>query len=238
MTSKRVRNNRIVALAAVAALGTGAWLLVDGSTSSEHPPQPSAADSFNAPISSPSATSRSKAPQQVKVRPLAASVPVRVRIPAINVDAPLAMLGLDAEGHLQVPDDTDRNLAGWYRDGQTPGTVGNAIIDGHVDTLQGSAVFYLLGSLHKGDTVEIDRRDGQAAVFTVDAIEVYPKDEFPSERVYGPTPDPELRVITCGGGYTRASGYMGNTVLYAHLTATKQVDQSAAAQGTATVSPF
>ena len=229
MTSKRVRNNRVVALVAVAALGTGAWMLYDGSTSTEHPPQPSAADAFDAPISSssPAPTGsvgpRPSAPRRVKVRPLAASVPVRVRIPAIDVDAPLTLLGLDATGHLQVPDDTDRNLAGWYRNGPAPGTAGNAIIDGHVDTLQGPAVFYLLGALHKGDTVEIDLRDRRAAVFTVDAIEVYAKDAFPSKRVYGPTRNPQLRVITCGGGYNKASGYLGNVVLYAHLSATRRI---------------
>ncbi|MFC1436898.1 class F sortase [Streptacidiphilus sp. N1-10] len=230
MTSKRVRNNRVVALVAAAALGTGAWLLYDGSTSVEHPPQPSAADAFDAPIPSSSPTegtgARPKVPARAKVHPLAASVPVRVKIPAIGVDAPVTLLGLDSAGHLQVPDDTDRNLAGWYRNGPAPGTVGNAIIDGHVDTLQGPAVFYLLGSLHKGATVEVDLRDRRAAVFTVDAIEVYPKDAFPSKRVYGPTRDPELRVITCGGGYSRASGYLGNVVLYAHLTATRGSEKS------------
>ncbi|MEY9841652.1 class F sortase [Streptacidiphilus sp. EB103A] len=230
MTSKRVRNNRVVALVAAAALGTGAWMLYDGSTETEHPPQPSAADSFagiKVPFVSAPPTGRvwpyPNAPRQAGVRPLGDSVPVRVRIPAIKVDAPVTTLGLDAQGRLQVPDDSDRNLAGWYRDGPAPGTAGNAIIDGHVDTLKGPAVFYLLGSLHKGDTVEIDRRDRQAAVFTVDAIEVYAKDAFPSKRVYAPTRRPELRLITCGGGYSRASGYLGNVVLYAHLTATRRI---------------
>lgn len=225
MTSKRVRNNRVVALAAAAALGTGAWMLYDGSTGTEHPPQPSAADSFNVrvPFLTPPPTGRlwpyPDAPRRAGVRPLGDSVPVRIRIPAIKVDAPITTLGLDPQGRLQVPDDNDRNLAGWYRDGPAPGTAGNAIIDGHVDTMKGPAVFYLLGSLHKGDTVEIDRGDRRAAVFTIDAIEVYAKDSFPSKRVYDPTHRPELRLITCGAGFDQKhQQYLGNVVVFAHLT--------------------
>ncbi|MFC1414124.1 sortase domain-bontaining protein [Streptacidiphilus sp. N1-12] len=96
-------------------------------------------------------------------------------------------------------------------------------MDGQVDTRRGPAVFYLLGALHKGDTVEVDRKDGTAAVFTVDATEVYRKRAFPSARVYGRTRDPQLRLITCGGGYDSRAGYLGNVVLYAHLTGSREV---------------
>jgi hypothetical protein len=54
-------------------------------------------------------------------------------------------------------------------------------------------------------------------VFAIDAIEVYAKADFPSDRVYGAGGRPELRVVTCGGGYTKATGYQGNVVVYAHL---------------------
>jgi sortase (surface protein transpeptidase) len=130
-------------------------------------------------------------------------------------------LGQDAEGHLQVPPEDNRNLAGWYRNSPTPGSPGNAVIDGHVDNMRGRAVFYDLGALHKGLTVEVTRRDHMVAVFTIDAIEVYGKDAFPRQKVYGPTRDPELRVMTCGGGFSKSKGYLGNVVVYAHLTQTR-----------------
>lgn len=224
---------RAVALAMAAALGSGAWMLYDGSRD-EHPPQPSAADAFDprypfgtpdgvsdgaadpVPGGGPTATHAPVRP----ARPLPPSVPVRIRIPAIGVDAPFVPLRLDRSGQLQVPPDSNRNLAGWYRGGPSPGSAGNAIVDGHVDTRQGPAVFYNLGSLHKGNTVEIDRADGRAALFAVDAIEVYAKKDFPSKRVYGPTKDAQLRLITCGGGFSTSAGYLGNVVLYAHLTGT------------------
>jgi len=211
MTAPRSRSTALSLLCASAALVTGLWLVLDG-TSTTQPPQPTGADALQTPPASgwtaPNAT----------VPALPASAPLRITIPRISVNAPLTPLGLDTTGHLQVPPDQDKNLAGWYRNGPTPGTAGAAIIDGHVDNWQGPAVFYGLGALHRGDTIEIGRQDGTTAVFRVDAVEVYDKSRFPSRRVYGPTADPELRVITCGGGYHRRSGYLGNVVVYAHLT--------------------
>jgi sortase (surface protein transpeptidase) len=222
---RRAWNDRAVALVLLAAVGSGAWMLYDGSRS-EHPPQPSPSDAF--PTDQPGAGAAGAQPGATPSRapgvtPLPASVPVRIRIPAIKVNAPVTLLNLDKSKQLQVPSDTNRNLAGWYRSGVSPGAAGNAIMDGHVDTHQGPAVFYNLGSLHKGNLIEVDRKDGTAALFTVDAIEVYAKDAFPSKRVYGPTKDPQLRLITCGGGYNASSGYLGNVVLYAHLTGSKHV---------------
>ncbi|MHA6758465.1 class F sortase [Streptacidiphilus sp. PAMC 29251] len=220
--ARRVPRNRALALVLTAALGAGAWMLYDGAQT-VHPPQPSAADAFADPAAGglpavPGATAGTPA-----VKPLPASVPVRIKIPSIQVDAPVTLLNLDKTNQLQVPPDTNRNLAGWYQGGAAPGAAGNAIMDGHVDTKQGPAVFYNLGSLHKGNTVEIDRKDGTAALFSVDAIEVYEKSAFPSSRVYGATKDPQLRLITCGGGYHKNTGYLGNVVLYAHLTGSKQL---------------
>jgi hypothetical protein len=45
-----------------------------------------------------------------------------------------------------------------------------------------------------------------------------PKDEFPTELVYGHTPEPTLRLITCGGPFDRSSGhYEHNTIVFADL---------------------
>jgi len=173
------------------------------------PPQPSAAD---ADVPGAELADLPGAPA------LPASPPVRIRIPAIGVDAPLTGLGLDAGGHLATPPVDRPGTAGWYSGGPTPGAAGAAVIAGHVDNAHGPAVFYGLGALHAGDTVDIERRDHRTAEFTVDGIEVYSRTGFPSRLVYGPTGNPELRVITCGGGYTRATGYLGNVVVFAHLT--------------------
>lgn len=127
-------------------------------------------------------------------------------------------LGLGPDGSLDAPPTGNRNLAGWFEGGTPPGTKGTAVVAGHVDDAEGPSVFYSLGSLKKGAEVEIDRSDGRTAVFAVEAVEVYENDAFPDDRVYGATPGASLRLITCGGGFTRETGYLGNVVVYAHLT--------------------
>jgi sortase (surface protein transpeptidase) len=150
---------------------------------------------------------------------LPASVPTRVRIPAIGVDAPLVDLGLEGEGRLAAPPDGDSNLAGWYREGVTPGATGTALVAGHVDVPSGPAVFFNLGALRTGMRIDIDRTDLRTASFTIDAIEVYDAEDFPDSKVYADHDRAELRVITCGGGFDKKlARYRGNVVVYAHLT--------------------
>ena len=209
------RPSRVLLAACVAALLTGAWLIHDGRTTS-HPPAPGAAEAVTA-SAAPSAPAGGPV-----IAPLPYSPPVRIRIPAIRVDAPLMKIGLDADQHLQVPPESEPNLAGWYAEGAAPGSQGAAVIAGHVDTHQGKAVFYDLGAMHKGETVQVLRADGRTAVFTIYGIEVYPKTVFPSSRVYADPPGAEIRVITCGGAFVKGSGYYGNVVVYGRLTAVKQ----------------
>jgi hypothetical protein len=205
------RTARRGGLLAIAAC-TGVWLIGSGSAETVAPPQPAPAEARGPGVT---ATAYGRA-----VAPLPAAPPLRVRIPAIGVDAPLTGLGLRPDGSLEVPPPQRRDLAGWYRDGTAPGAAGTAIVAGHVDNAQGRSVFYDLGALHRGAAVEVPRRDGRTAVFTVYAVEVYDATAFPDARVYGPTPRAELRVITCGGGFSPRTGYRGNVVVFAHLTAT------------------
>ncbi|MEU8704853.1 class F sortase [Streptomyces sp. NPDC048565] len=196
-------------LVGVAAL-CGTWLVHNGAAPRTVAPQPSTAEAF--------AAGPEVRPGARAAEPLRASGPVRIRIPGIGVDAPMTGLALGADGSLDAPPAADRNLAGWFEGGTPPGAKGTAVVAGHVDNAEGPSVFYALGSLKKGAEVEIDRRDGRTAVFSVDAVEVYENDAFPDKRVYGPTPHASLRLITCGGGFTRETGYQGNVVAYAHLT--------------------
>ncbi|WP_217252091.1 class F sortase [Streptomyces sp. AC602_WCS936] len=208
---RRIGNSAIAAVTAL-ALCSGAWLLLDG-TGAEAPPQPSAAQAARA-----GAGQAGRAPAAPALPP---SPPDRIRIPAIDVDAPMTGLGLTPSGSLDVPPAEDENLAGWYEAGTTPGETGTAIVAGHVDNAEGPAVFYRLGALEKGSVIEVDRQDGGVAVFTVDAVEVYEAEDFPDEKVYGAADRPELRVITCGGAYARGTGYQGNVVVFAHLTGSR-----------------
>ena len=202
----RGSGNTAIAAVTVAALCSGAWLLLGGN-GEQAPPQPSAAEGRLNP-----------AEAALGAPALPPSPPDRIRIPSIRVNAPLTGLGLTKSGSLDVPPAKEKNLAGWYEAGTTPGETGTAIVAGHVDNADGPAVFYRLGALKKGSRIEVDRRDGGVAEFTVDAVEVYKAKDFPDEKVYGAAKRPELRVITCGGGYSKTTGYQGNVVVFAHLS--------------------
>ncbi|NUL05705.1 class F sortase, partial [Streptomyces lunaelactis] len=145
------------------------------------------------------------------------SVPRRISVPSVALDAPLTEAGLDAGGWVEAPPLEHGNLAGWYTGAVTPGERGTAVIVGHVDNTAGPAAFFALGAVKRGSEVEILRRDGRTAVFAVYGVEVLTKKNFPAARVYQDTPEPELRVITCGGGYSKKTGYAGNVVAFARL---------------------
>jgi hypothetical protein len=145
------------------------------------------------------------------------TTPVQLDVPAIGVHAgPLLDLGIDPAGALEVP--PDAVTAGWFTLAPTPGSPGPAVIAGHVDYEGVPGVFQRLGELEPGDEVTVTRADGSAAVFSTYLVERYAKVRFPTERVYGNTAGPELRLITCGGAFDSGTGhYQDNVVAYARL---------------------
>ena len=152
------------------------------------------------------------APQSAAPRPVAA--PVSLTIPLIGVTTKLIKLGLTSDGSLQVPATT--SVAGWYTGSPRPGAIGSAIIVGHIDSVSAPGVFYRLSELRKGDQVYVRRADGTLVKFLVTTVQQYLKDQFPTRAVYGPTPDAELRLITCGGAFDYATRhYLSNIVVYA-----------------------
>ncbi len=156
---------------------------------------------------------------------LGRSVPLTLRIPAIGLSAPLSELGLNADGTVEVP--TDFGQPGWFRLGPSPGQRGSAVILGHVDSFRGPAVFFRLRSLRAGDRVEVGRADRIVAVFTVNTVTMYPKDQFPARLVYGPHGYSALQLVTCGGTFDpRSRGYLSNLVVSTSLTATSTTPPS------------
>ncbi|MEV5956375.1 class F sortase [Streptomyces sp. NPDC051987] len=154
-------------------------------------------------------------------RPLSRSRPTSLRIPFLGVDAPVVGVGLDRDRQLETPPVDKSNLVGWFEGGATPGESGLAVAVGHRDTRTGPAVFAALAQVKPGKRIEAARADGRTAVYTVDRVQVYDKADFPDQEVYGPTRRPELRVITCGGLFSRRTGYTSNVVVFAHLAATR-----------------
>jgi hypothetical protein len=141
--------------------------------------------------------------------------PVSLTIPLIGVKTNLITLGLAADGSMQVPP-LSATVAGWFTGSPRPGAVGSSIIVGHIDNKLRHGVFYRLAELRRGNDVFVKRADGTTAEFRVTEVQRYLKDHFPTQTVYGPTPDAELRLITCGGAFDYATGhYLSNIVVYA-----------------------
>jgi sortase (surface protein transpeptidase) len=168
------------------------------------------------PVAAPSG--RAVAPLSVStVQQQQTPKPVSLTIPAIGVKAPVINLGLNRNGTLQVPSTT--TVVGWYTGSPRPGAAGSAIIAGHVDSRSGPGVFFWLRKMRLGERIYVRRADGTLAVFTVTAVHLYAKEDFPTTTVYGPVPDSELRLITCGGTFDYATRhYLSNVVVYARLS--------------------
>ena len=146
------------------------------------------------------------------------SDPVSVDIPKIGAHSTLIPLGLNLDNTVQVPPVTQPMQAGWYSYSPTPGEIGPAVVLGHVDGNKKAGIFYRLKEMAPGDDVEIARKDGSTARFVVTKVDEVPKDVFPTPSVYDNTPDPELRLITCGGVFDHQShNYLDNVIVYAKL---------------------
>jgi len=211
------RPPRPVGLRARLAGVTGVVLILSGITavgvtflSQQHAPQPSAA-------AAGAIGSADRGPA------LQRSVPVSVDIPAIDVTSRLLHVGLNADGTIQVPSlVTSADDAAWYKYSATPGQIGTSVIEGHVDSYQGPAVFYRLGALQPGDTIDVTLADGITAIFRVTGVREYLKSSFPAKAIYGTTNYAALRLITCGGVFDYATGhYLSSTVVFASLTSSR-----------------
>ncbi|GLZ35640.1 class F sortase [Lentzea sp. NBRC 105346] len=152
-------------------------------------------------------------------QPQAQSEPAELRIPKIDVRSSLVPLGLNADGTVEVPPVETPMQAGWYRNGPKPGETGPAVVLGHVDGNQQAGVFFRLRELKPQDVIEVSTTDGQTKRFLVRQVNQVPKDQFPTDAVYGDTAEPELRLITCGGSFDRAArSYRDNVIIYATLS--------------------
>jgi hypothetical protein len=207
----------VLALASRGAIGAGL-------AAQQHAPQPPASAALPAARSPQPASPGTASPATVASSPpsgpvLRAAVPTAISIPAIGVRHSLVRLGENRDGTLQVPPLSEVATPGWDRYSPAPGQLGPSVIVGHVDSAAaGRGVFYDLGALRPGDTVSITRADRTVAVFRIDGVNKYAKSAFPTLKVYGNTPDAQLRLITCGGQFDpRAGSYLDNIVAYATL---------------------
>lgn len=143
------------------------------------------------------------------------ALPVRLRVDALGVDAPIDPYGVDASGEMDVP--ANVSDVGWYRFGPVPGERGSAVLAAHVDLAgQGPGVFFGLHSIEPGDRLMITFSDGSEQWFVTTARTTYEKEDLPLDAIFSRAGNPVLTLITCGGGFNRTiQRYDSNVVVYA-----------------------
>jgi hypothetical protein len=212
---------RVAGIAGLALLFGGVVTILVAIAAQVHAPQPGAA----------ARGAIGPAIPGVRGPSLSRSLPLSVDIPAIDVHSKLLRLGVTADGAIQVPSlTTSAGEAAWFKYSATPGQIGASVIEGHVDSYQGPAVFFRLGALRPGDTIYVTLADGDMAIFRVTGVREYLKTRFPAKIIYGPTNYAALRLITCGGAFDSATRhYLSSTVVFASLASYRQVTPPAGA---------
>jgi hypothetical protein len=155
------------------------------------------------------------------VRPAAApditsvAVPVRLRIPAIGVNAPVLPIGVQAGGALAIP--PDPSDVGWWAGGSFPGArTGAVILVGHINSaVLGPGALLRLQDARPGNVITVIAA-GHAYRYRVVALRAYAKANLPVAAVFGQQVTARLVVISCGGPFDASTGhYLDNIVAYA-----------------------
>jgi hypothetical protein len=193
----------------VALAGWGVWHLRPAGGLASGPP----------PLPAPVITAASAPAQPVRlIESLPRSLPYKIVVKKISLWALVEQIGLRRDTRLETPPYDKANKAFWYRHSSTPGEPGPAVFLGHVDSKDKIAAFFYLSKIRPGNQVEIVREDRSTAIFEVTSVEQFSKQNFPTDRVYGYTEEPTLRLVTCGGKYnTKTQSYQDNIVVFATM---------------------
>ena len=155
------------------------------------------------------------APSVILVKKVISSIPVRIKIPAMNIDAVVESTGLTKQGSMDVP--KGHTNAGWYNLGTIPGDIGSAVIAGHVGRwLNGDiSVFNDLTKLKKGDVVYIQNKLGATISFKVTATKIYTDNQNAPDVFTSSDGLAHLNLVTCTGAYDKATNsYSSRLVVF------------------------
>jgi sortase (surface protein transpeptidase) len=142
-------------------------------------------------------------------------VPVRLRIPAIGVDAPVLPTGVQAGGALAIPPDPAD--VGWWAAGAFPGEpTGAVILAGHIDSAaSGPGALFRLQQVRPGAAITVTA-NGHVYRYRVAALRAYAKNALPAAAIFGQQVSARLVIVSCGGPFDAATGhYLENIVAYA-----------------------
>jgi len=165
--------------------------------------------------------------------PPGSNAPVaRLIIEKAEIDAPVVIKGVDAQGVMQSPDNAYDTA--WYDFSAHPGFGGNAVFAGHVDYIRvGKAVFWNLKDLEQGDLIQVRLQDGTVYKYAVNFKQQFDAATAPVEEIVGPTPNETVTLITCGGTFNaNTHQYDKRLVIRAERIAATGLPPAAGSPGT------
>lgn len=156
-------------------------------------------------------------PAQPHVETLSRPAALLIEKAEINAEVEVQQI---IDGVMQNP--TGPWVVSWYEQTAELGEIGNVVMAGHVDYWNvGPSVFFNLRDIVEGDEIQVIGEDQSEYFYTVEWNETYDLEELNSGRIaelVGPTEDPTLTLITCGGEFDYASGeYLSRMVVRANL---------------------
>jgi LPXTG-site transpeptidase (sortase) family protein len=129
-------------------------------------------------------------------------LPVRITIPAIDLNASIEKVALAADGTMDVPKYFLNT--GWYELGPRPGELGSAVIAGHVDWINGAtAVFANLYKLQAGDKIAVQDDKGAIISFVVRESRKYDAAADATDVFISNDGKAHLNIITCDGSWDK-----------------------------------
>ena len=129
------------------------------------------------------------------------SLPKRLIVPTLGIDANVQYVTVNAKGNMGTPNNfTD---VSWYKPGTEPGKVGSAVMAGHVDNgLSLAGVFKKLDTIQVGDDVYVQETNGTKLHFKVEKVTSYPYTEVPVQAIFTSSDGSKrLNLITCVGAW-------------------------------------
>lgn len=146
-------------------------------------------------------------------------LPVRLIIPAIEVDAVVQYVGLDVSGSGEMGVPSNFTDVGWYEPGVQPGMNGSAVMAGHYNGKDvAEAVFFDLHTLVVGDEVVVRSAERIEDIFRVVRVEQYEFDEATDDIFTSTDGKKRLNLITCSGVWLpEYSRFDKRTVVFTEL---------------------
>ncbi len=126
-------------------------------------------------------------------------LPVRLKIPAINVDAVVEAVGLTSAGAMDTPKNPDG--VGWFDLDSRPGNTGSAVIAGHYGIWKNGqeTVFNNLNKLRPGDKITVLDNAGTAISFVMRQSRNFDPNADASSVFVSGDAKSHLNLITCEG---------------------------------------